>query len=260
MTFSRKVKRLFTTKPISAFEADEAIGTDHLERNMSLVDLLCIGVGGTLGTGIFVLSGLVANEYAGPAVVISYLIAGLVCLCSAASYAELSTRVPAEGSTYAFSLFALGEYPAVVAAWALSLEYGVSASAVARSWGSKVALYISDWGVPITEPSDDIPSASNMYGINYFAGVIAFACVALLLIGTNAGKYTVNFITLLKILLVLFMMITGFTQYQSSNMTPFAPYAIKGILAGSTQCFFAYIGFDEGMYHYYIYLYYICLL
>ena len=247
MTISKKIKRLFTTKPISAFESDEAIGTDHLERNMSLVDLLCIGVGGTLGTGIFVLSGLVANS-TGPAVVLSYLIAGLVCLFSAASYAELSTRVPAAGSTYAFSLFALGEYPAVVAGWALSLEYGVSASAVARSWGSKLALYISDWGAPITVPSDDTPSASNLYGINYFGGIIAFACVALLLLGTSAGKYTVNSITLLKILLVLFMMITAFTQYQSSNMTPFAPFGIGGILSGSTQCFFAYIGFDEGQF------------
>lgn len=245
MLLQRGLKRLFVTKTAAAFENEEAVGEDHLERNMSLFDLLCIGVGGTLGSGVFVLSGYVASTYAGPAAVLSLVIAGSACFFSAASYGELSCRIPAAGSTYAYTYYALGEYPAVLAAWALSLEYGISAAAVARSWGSKVALYISSFGVPITLPSDDAPSASNMYGVNYFAGIIAFICVSILLVGKNVGKMTVNTITVFKICLVVFIICTGLSIYNSSNMVPFAPFGVSGVLAGATQSFFGFVGFDE---------------
>ena len=245
MMFARGLKRLFVTKSAAAFASDETIGEDHLERNMSLFDLLCIGVGGTLGSGVFVLSGFVVSQYSGPSAFLSVLIAGSVCLFSAASYGELASRIPAAGSTYAYAYYALGEYPAVLAAWALSLEYGVSAAAVARSWGSKVAYYISSYNVPIVLPADDTPSSSNNYGINYFAGLISFVCVCILLAGKDVGKTTVNTITVFKICLVIFMIITGFAIYQSSNLVPFAPFGISGILAGATQSFFGFVGFDE---------------
>ena len=245
MMLARGLNRLFVTKSAAAFENDEAVGEDHLERNMTLFDLLCIGVGGTLGSGVFVLSGFIVSEYAGPAAVLSILIAGCACLFSAASYGELASRIPAAGSTYAYAYYALGEYPAVLAAFALTLEYGVSAAAVARSWGSKLALYISTNNDPITLPADDTPSPRNMYGINYFAAMIAFICVCILLAGKDVGKTTVNAITMFKICLVLFMIITGFSLYQSSNLVPFAPFGISGILAGATQSFFGFVGFDE---------------
>lgn len=234
---SRGISRLFLTKSAGVFAEEELKGHD-LQRSMTLFDLLCVGVGGTLGSGVFVLIGYVANLYAGPSAFLSILIAGLVCLCSAASYGELSCRIPSAGSTYAYSYYALGEYPAVVAAWALSLEYGLSASAVARSWGDKVTYWVNSLGGSTTSVLDD-------YGINLFAGFISFVCVIILLMGANVGKLTVNIVTIVKVLLIIFMISVGFSLFQPSNMQPFFPYSFSGVLGGSTAFFFGFIGFDE---------------
>ncbi len=114
--------KAFKKKSLESFKSEH---NDNLLRNLTLFDLLCIGVGATVGSGVFVLTGFVANQYAGPAVVFSWLIAGLACCCSAMSYAELSCRIPSSGSAYSYVYLALGEWPAYLAAWCLT-------------WGSEV--------------------------------------------------------------------------------------------------------------------------
>ena len=205
---------------------------------MSLFDLICVGVGGTIGTGVFVLSGLIAKDYAGPSAFLSFLIAGFACLLSAASYGELSSRISSAGSSYAYAYAALGEYPAVIAAFAVSLEYGISGAAVSRSWGDKVNAWIGSFGVDMSTILDD-------YGINLFAGALQLFCVLILLAGINAGKVTINVFTVFKIGLVLFMIFGGLALFQTKNLTPFAPNGASGILRGSTSCFFGLLGFDE---------------
>jgi amino acid transporter len=123
-------------KPKQVFDAENKKAI--LERSLSLFDLICVGVGGTVGSGVFVLTGIIAHSYAGPGCVISWLIAGICCMLSALSYAELSSRMTSAGSSYAYVYYSLGELPAVIAAWCLSLEYGISGSAVARSWGEQL--------------------------------------------------------------------------------------------------------------------------
>ena len=236
-TFERGVKRLFFTKPASAYAAD-AVMAHGLHRSMSLFDLLCIGIGSTVGTGVFVLSGLIANKYSGPSAALSFLISGFACLFSAASYGELSSRIPSAGSTYAYAYYALGEYPAVLAAWALTLEYGSSGAAVARSWGDKMAFYIEGFGYSLA-------SSLDAYGINLFAGILMFACVIILLLGVDIGKFTVNAFTVFKVILVMFMIITGLAFFNPINMTPAAPYGFSGIMRGATASFFGLVGFDE---------------
>jgi APA family basic amino acid/polyamine antiporter len=134
--FYRKIiNRAFLLKPLNQFQKENFEQSENghtLERNMSLFDLLCLGIGGTVGSGVFVLSGLIANEYAGPATILSFLIAGIACLFSALSYGELSCRIPSAGSSYAYVYAFLGEYLAVVAASSLCFEYGIASSAVAR--------------------------------------------------------------------------------------------------------------------------------
>lgn len=120
---ARVFKRAFLKKPAAVCLAEER--DEKLERNMTLVDLLAIGIGGTVGSGVFVLTGLIARDYAGPGVVWSWLIAGFGCFFSAMSYAEMSCRIPSAGSSYAYVYHALGELPALIAAWCLCLEYGV---------------------------------------------------------------------------------------------------------------------------------------
>lgn len=223
---------------------------------MSTFDLICIGIGGTVGSGVFVLTGIIAREYAGPGVVLSWLIAGIGCSFSAMSYAELSTRIPSAGSSYAYVYCALGEFPAVIAAWCLSLEYGISGSAVARSWGDKVNAYMHSQLTTSSSSSGDGSDISNttMYswplddskGFNLAAGLLQLAAVIVLLAGVDIGKFTVNFFTIVKMLLVLYMIVCGLMLFDSRNLSMgWAPMGYSGIVRGATSCFFGYIGYDE---------------
>jgi amino acid transporter len=210
-----------------------------LEKTYSLFDLICVGIGGTVGSGVFVLTGLIAREYTGPGVVISWLIAGFGCTFSAMSYAELSCRIPTAGSSYAYVYVALGELPAVIAAWCLSLEYGISGAAVARSWGDKVNAFIS---VKMNQASnldgtDSTHSTESFFspgqGINLFAGLLQMVVVIILLAGVDVGKYAVNFFTVIKMILVTFMIVAGFCLFEPSNLSGgWAPMGATGILRG----------------------------
>ena len=142
---SKYVKKSFLKKPYSSCNSssNHQHNNNNLQRTYSLFDLICVGVGGTVGSGIFVLTGLIARQYAGPGVVFSWLVAGFACLASALSYAELSSVIPSAGSSYTYIYVALGEWPAFIAAFCLSLEYGVSAAAIARSWGDKLSAWLA---------------------------------------------------------------------------------------------------------------------
>ena len=211
-------------------------------------------LGGTVGSGVFVLTGIIAKQYAGPGVVISWLIAGVGCCFSAVSYAELSCRIPSAGSSFAYVYCALGELPAIIAAWCLSLEYGISGAAVARSWGDKVNSYITHHVVAPTNSEGNMDTDKSLWnpfdstnGVNYMAGLLQFLVMLVLLGGVDLGKITVNIFTMIKMLLVVYMISAGLVLFNSSNVldTGFAPMGVSGILRGATSCFFGYVGYDE---------------
>lgn len=165
-----------------------------------------MGVGGTIGSGIFVLNGLIAHSYAGPAVFISWIISGFAALLSGCCYAELSGRIPSTGSSYAYTFVALGELPAFIAAGMLSLEFLLSGSAVARSWGDKVVewarvqLSASDHVIQILDPG---------YNINPMACLVSILSTILVTKGIKESKMVTDVFTWVKVLLVLFMTIGG---------------------------------------------------
>lgn len=242
MSIMKAFSRALLRKPTEIFAREENEG-QGLERNLSLFDLLCIGVGGTVGSGVFVLSGLIANKYSGPSVAISFLIAGISCLFSAASYGELSSRIPSAGSSYAYVYATLGEYLAVIAACCLTMEYGISGAAVARSWGDKLISWLQAFD------SFDLWWIFNPgYQINVFAGLLQFACTLLLLVGIEVGKITVNIFTVFKVILILFMIVMGFSSFRVKNIMQPPPFGMQGIIRGSTPCFFGYVGYDEVMF------------
>lgn len=151
-----------------------------------------------------------------------------------------------------------GEFPAVVAAWCLSLEYGISGSAVARSWGDKVNAYIASLyraqvesvsGADLTKQLHPFWNPfSPGYGVNIFAGLLQVAVVLILLAGVDIGKFAVNTFTVVKIILVLFMIITGLALFEPQNLssaTAWAPMGMSGILRGATSSFFGFVGYDE---------------
>lgn len=211
----------------------------QLEKSYSLFDLVCVGVGGTIGSGVFVLTGLITREN-GPAAPLCYLVGGIGCIFSAASYAELSAKIPSTGSGYAYVMATLGEYPAIVAAGCLSLEYGGSAAAVARSWGDKLSsgLYNS-MGIP--------KSTSQPFDLNIGASLLQLACVLLLLRGVDISKKTVNVLTVAKLVLCVIMITGGLCLLQPRlfSQVQFQSVSVNNVLRGSTTSFFAFLGYDE---------------
>ena len=230
----------------------DATSSDHNvsspQRHLTLLDLLSIGIGGTVGSGIFVLCGLIAHSRAGPATVISFAISGLAAAASGCSYAELASKIPVSGSTYAYAYVSIGELAAVISAALLTLEYGISGSAVARSWGDKVMESIANH-------VDDDSSSIGRWMIGAFSGssvnplafLLSIAATITLLSGVKESKRVVNAFTIFKLALVAFMIILGFAHCRQDNWTPFLPstFGIAGILRGSTSAFFGLLGFDE---------------
>jgi amino acid transporter len=215
---------------------------NQLRRHLSVYDLIGIGVGGTVGSGIFVLTGQIAAQYSGKAVALSFAIAGTAAVLSGACYAELSARIPAAGSTYVYAYVCLGELAAVLAAACLTLEYGVSGAAVARTWGDKVLLWLQHH---TSSSLDWLQPGGGMVNLPAFA--VSAVSTTLLLSGVQESKRVMNAVTALKMLIVLFMIVGGFMLYnrELTASQPFAPFGASGVLRGATTSFFGYLGYDE---------------
>jgi len=226
---------------------DSSTSTSALDRHLSLFDLICIGVGATVGSGIFVLCGLIAREYAGPATFISWGIAGLCACASGLCYAELSGKFSVAGSSYSYVYVSMGELPAVIAGACLTLEYVFSASAVARSWGDKVVEFIKISHFDSKGDEILLHLIEPGYGINPMAFLVSTCSVLILLVGVKESKRVTNFFTTFKVGLVLLMSFGALSLMKKENLQPLIPpkYGITGVLRGATSSFFGYIGFDE---------------
>ncbi|KAI9907740.1 hypothetical protein PsorP6_016570 [Peronosclerospora sorghi] len=246
-TETRFVQNILRTKPLLVIKAEEAAA--ELPRQLSLFDLVCIGIGGTVGSGVFSTTGDIISRTAGPAAVLSWVLAGLVCCLNALAYMELVTRVPSSGSTYAYSFYALGELPAVIAAWLLTLEYGISGSGVARSWASKVQEWLIE-----EHPGETYEWLNEEY-TNVSGAVLVALCVSVLLLGVRFGKLFINTFSTIKVSIVLFIITAGFVFMDARHLSPFIPprqqldgnlaFGTQGIIRGASSAFFGYVGFDE---------------
>ncbi|RHY53709.1 hypothetical protein DYB37_012414 [Aphanomyces astaci] len=241
------LQHLFRTKPIEVINAEELKG--ELPRELGLWDLIAIGIGGTVGSGVFATTGDIISGAsgggAGPAAFISWTIAGVACILSGFAYMEMSALVPSSGSTYAYSYHVLGELPAFVAAWLLTLEYGMSGAGVARSWAQKVQEWADESGGDHTFLNEE--------HYNVLGSGIMFLSVLILLAGIRFGKVFINFVSTIKVAVVLVIIVAGFAATNSDNLTPFIPpknettklFGVPGIMLGASQAFFGFIGFDE---------------
>jgi amino acid transporter len=237
------IKRLFRRKRGQVVEFIDDSNATH-----TLFDLLCIGVGATAGSGVFVVTGLVARRMAGPAVVVSWILAGVSCLLSALSFAELSATIPSPGSAYSFVYSTIGELPAFLAASCLTLECGVSAAAVARNWGNKFETFLSLMLMKTHQDREKmltLAEQSEDSGFSIPGAVLMILTMFLFLSGTETSKSVLNAFTILKLLIILFMIIVGLYLYQPSHFDPFVPLGWSGVFRGSTCCFFGFVGFDE---------------
>jgi APA family basic amino acid/polyamine antiporter len=236
---------VFRTKHILANEDYQ------LKRCLSAWDLTFLGIGAIIGTGIFVLTGIAAATQSGPAVILSFVFAGLACTFAALSYAELAASVGGCGSAYGYSYSAFGEIIAWIIGWDLILEYGVSVAAVANGWSGYFnnALAALGWGLP-----DFLTKAPKMGGwINLPAAVVILILMMVLIIGVKQSAKANNAMVFVKLITIAVFIAVAVFNVNPANWHPFMPFGwfdklpdgkTTGVLAGSSIVFFAYVGFD----------------
>jgi len=212
-----------------------------LKKNLTSTDLAALGIGAVLGTGIFVSTGVGAHM-AGPAVVLSFIVAAITSGLCALTYAELATMFPVAGSTYTYSYIAFGEIIAWIIGWDLMLEYLVSSAAVASGWSGTFVGLLSSAGIALPKILTQGPSAG---GIIDLPAVLIVALVTwILFIGIKESAKLNNAIVLIKIGVIILFIVLGVFHISVAHYKPFAPFGWKGVMAGASIMFFAYIGFD----------------
>ncbi|GAU66937.1 putative amino acid transporter [Streptomyces sp. NBRC 110611] len=213
-----------------------------LKRSMGLFQLVCFGVGAIVGTGIFVgLSDTVAA--AGPAVVVSFVLAAVTCVFTAFSFAELGGAIPVSGSSYSYAYATLGERAAFLVGWCLLLEYGVSVSAVAVGWGQYLNELLGNligWQLPAALANP--PGEGGI--INIPAVVVILLATLLLVRGVRESARATAAMAVVKLAVLVLFCVIGFSAFRAGNLSPFAPEGVAGITSGASVAFFSYIGFD----------------
>ncbi|NUS43755.1 MAG: amino acid permease [Mycobacteriaceae bacterium] len=254
-------------KPLDQAMAEAAgEGEGRLRRDMSALDLTILGVGVIVGTGIFVLTGTVARNLAGPAAALSFVIAGAVCGCAALCYAEFASTVPVAGSAYSFSYSTLGELPAWIIGWALTLELTLATAVVSVGWAGYLQAMLAEAHLHLP----DAIAGGDGSVLNLPAALLVLALCGVLMVGGKLSKGVTNVLVAIKLGIVLLVIVAGLFYVSRSNYHPFIPpaqhtdssrglrapllevltgtapstFGVAGILSAAAMVFFAYIGFD----------------
>jgi basic amino acid/polyamine antiporter, APA family len=235
---------LWRVKPIDLILKQSDDQEHGLKRALGPVSITLLGIGAIVGTGIFVLTGVAAAMYAGPGLILSFVIAGIVSGLAAICYAEFASTVPIAGSAYTYSYATLGELIAWIIGWDLILEYAVGAAAVSIGWsGYLVDLLKGAFGITLPTALTASPFSGGI--INLPASLIILLITALLILGTSESSRVNNIIVVIKLAVIVFFLIVGFGHINPANWSPFLPYGVGGIFRGASIIFFAYIGFDQ---------------
>ncbi len=236
---------LLKTKSIEQLVSDVEHGGKSLRRSLTAWDLTLLGIGAVIGTGIFVLTGTAAANQAGPAIMMSYLAAGIACGFAALCYAEFASMVPIAGSAYTYAYASLGEIVAWLIGWDLILEYAVGSMTVAIGWSGYMQRLLAGFGVTLPVWMSAAPSAMSPGAIiNLPAVIIVLLIMILLIIGIRESARFNAVMVAIKGAAILFFIAAGATYVKPENWTPFTPYGWSGVTAAAAVVFFAYIGFD----------------
>jgi APA family basic amino acid/polyamine antiporter len=249
---------LWTKKDVAELQAEAGGGT--LRRSLGPLNLTALGIGSIIGTGIFVLTGTAASQHAGPALVLSMVIAAVACALAGLCYAELAAMIPVAGSAYTYAYASVGELAAWMIGWDLILEYALSTATVAVGWSGYFASFLRDFGLHLPAaltgaPGTAVTGADGAVVAGVFnlpAAVIVLAVAALLVVGIRQSANTNAVLVALKIGVLVVFVVAGAAYVQRENLTPFIPantgefgrFGWSGVLRGAGVMFFAYIGFD----------------
>ena len=235
---------LLRTKSIEQLVGDVEHGSKALKRTLTAMDLTLLGIGAIIGTGIFVLTGTAAASKAGPAIVLSYVLAGLACGFAALCYAEFAAMIPISGSVYTYAYATLGEIFAWMIGWDLILEYAVGSMTVAVGWSGYFQRILAGFDLHLPIWMMAAPAAAAGAVINLPAVLIVLGIMVLLVVGVReSARFNAAMVTI-KLAAVLFFIAVGVTYVKPANWSPFMPYGFPGVMTGAAVVFFAYIGFD----------------
>ncbi|WP_225849413.1 amino acid permease [Streptomyces sp. HPF1205] len=259
---------LLRTKSIEQSIADTEEPGHHLRRELSALDLVVYGVGVIVGTGIFVVTGSVAKQYAGPAVALAFVAAAVACALAGLCYAEFASTVPVAGSAYTFSYASIGELPAWIIGWDLVLELALGAGVVAGGWSGYVAELLSHFGIHVP---DALSHRSGHFGFDILAAGLVLVLTGIVLAGVKLSARITGLVVAVKITVVLMVIFAGIFYVTGGNYHPFLPpskpnpggggdlhaplvqvlfgftpssFGVMGIFSGAAVVFFAFIGFD----------------
>jgi APA family basic amino acid/polyamine antiporter len=242
-----KLRILFRTKSLSSCDSHGG----ELKRCLTALDLTLLGIGCIIGTGIFVLTGIVSATQTGPAIIVSFVIAGIVCAFAALSYAELAGSIGGCGSAYGYCYTAFGELIAWIIGWALILEYGIAVAAVANGWSGYFQNILATFDIVIPKEYAFGPHAGGIINLPAFGIVITL--MLLLIAGVKHGARLNNVMVFIKLFTIAIFIAVASQHVRVENWIPFNPFGWYGenelnkpigILGGSAMVFFAYIGFD----------------
>ncbi|MFJ3714857.1 amino acid permease [Streptomyces sp. NPDC090057] len=231
-------------KPIEHIEETEVGEGGGLERSLGLWQLTAIGVGGIIGAGIFTLAGTVANETAGPAVLVSFLIAGVASACAALSYAEFAGMIPKAGSAYTYGYAVLGEFAGWFIGWDLLLEYTAIVAVVAIGISGYFSFLVEQMGADLPAWMLGAPGTGSGHRVDLFAAVLCLLIAWLLTLGIRSAARFETFVVALKVLVVLLVIGVGVFHITTANYHPFFPFGISGAFTGAATVFFAVFGYD----------------
>ncbi len=237
-------KSIWRIKSVDRILQQSDQNEQQLKRTLGPWSITAMGIGAIVGTGIFVLTGVAAANYAGPGLIFSFILAGIVSGLAALCYAEFASTVPISGSAYTYSYATLGEIIAWIIGWDLILEYAVGAGTVSIGWsGYVVDLLKSAFGITLPVALTASPFAGGI--INLPAFLIILVITGLLILGTSESTKVNNVIVVIKLAVIAFFLIVGFGHINPANWQPFLPFGVGGIFRGASIIFFAYIGFDQ---------------
>ena len=242
---------LFVKKPLAGLLAEASDKSEHsLKRTLGPVALVALGIGAIIGAGLFSITGMAAANNAGPAITISFIVAGLGCGFAGLCYAEFASMIPVAGSAYTYSYATMGEFIAWIIGWDLVLEYAVGAATVSISWSRYLVKFLEGFGIHLPGSLSTGPWDGGM--INLPAVFIVVLVSLLLIKGTQESARVNAFIVIIKVVVVLIFIFLGWRYINYSNYDPYIPpntgtfgeFGFSGIIRAAAIVFFAYIGFD----------------
>ncbi|MCR8573247.1 amino acid permease [Streptomyces sp. Isolate_219] len=265
---SRRSRGLFRTKSVEQSILDTEEPEHTLKKSLSALDLTVFGVGVVIGTGIFVLTGKIAKEQAGPAVALSFVVAGVVCALAALCYAEFASTVPVAGSAFTFSYASLGELPAWIIGWDLILELALGCAVVAVGWSGYVRSLLDSAGLHL--PAGLSGTHEGQFGFDLLAFLLVLLLTGILVLGAKLSSRVTAVVVGIKVTVVLLVIVAGAFFINGANYTPFIPpsepveaggglnaplaqlmfgftpanFGTMGVFAAAAVVFFAFIGFD----------------